>query len=70
MTPQDTSEPYPVKLNGLDPLGPVLRVLRPQVPHTVINADVQSALVKLVGLWVGEENKGEMVNTQSLKKIH
>lgn len=41
---------YPVQLDGVDPLLPVLRVLGSEVPHAVVHADVQTALVKLVRL--------------------
>lgn len=60
---------YPVQLNGVDPLLPVLRVLRSEVPHAVVHTYVHSALVKLVRLrqtnpekWqevVSDENKNE-----------
>lgn len=41
---------YPVQLNGVDPLPPALRVLCSEVPHAVVYAYVQAALVKLVRL--------------------
>lgn len=46
----------PVQLDGVDPEAPVLGVLGPQVPHAVVDADVQPALVKLVGLPKSKEN--------------
>lgn len=50
--------PYPVQLDGVDPLVPVLGVLGAQVPHAVVHADVQPALVKLVGLRRERESAG------------
>lgn len=41
---------YSVQLNGVDPLLPVLWVLCSEVPHAVVYAYVQTALVKLVRL--------------------
>jgi len=41
---------HPVQLHGADPLVPVLRVLGSEVPHAVVHADVQPALVKLMRL--------------------
>lgn len=52
---------YPVQLNGLDPLLSVLGVLCSQVPHAVVDADVQAALVKLVRLQRGRGERDESV---------
>lgn len=41
---------YPVQLNGVDPLLSVIWVLRSEIPHAVIYADVHAAFVKLVRL--------------------
>lgn len=41
---------YPVQLNGVDPLLPVLWVLCSEVPHAVVHTYVHTALVKLVRL--------------------
>lgn len=41
---------YPVQLNGVDPLVSVLWVLCSHVPHAVVHADVQPALVELMRL--------------------
>lgn len=43
-------EAYPVQLDGVDPPLSALWVLRSEVPHAVVHAYVQSALVELVGL--------------------
>lgn len=50
---------YPVDLDGVDPLVSVFRVLRSQVPHTVVNTDVQPALVELVRLKNTQTKKRE-----------
>lgn len=52
---------YPVQLDGVDPLVPVLRVLSPEVPHAVVHTDVQPALVKLVRLQNTTQKKGQKV---------
>lgn len=41
---------HPVQLDEVDPLVSVLGVLSSEVPHAVVHADVQPALVKLMGL--------------------
>lgn len=51
---------HPVQLDGVDPLVPVLRVLSPEVPHTVVHTDVQPALVKLVRLQ-NKQKEGQKV---------
>lgn len=49
--PSDTvCTTYPVQLNGIDPLLPVLGVLCSEVPHAVIDAYIQTTLIKLVRL--------------------
>lgn len=53
---------YPVQLDGVDPLVPVLRVLSPEVPHTVVHTDVQPALVKLVRLQ-NKQKEGQKVKS-------
>lgn len=50
LLPDSACTTYPVQLDGVDPLLPVLRVLGSEVPHAVVHADVQTALVKLVRL--------------------
>lgn len=50
---------HPVQFNGVDPLLSVIWVLRSEVPHTVVYADVHSALVKLVRLWRRNPNNEE-----------
>lgn len=42
--------PYPVQLNGVNPLVSVLWVLCSEVPHAVVHTNVQSALIKLMRL--------------------
>lgn len=41
---------HPVQLDGIDPLVAMFWVLSPEIPHAIIDTDVQTALVKLVRL--------------------
>lgn len=49
---------YPVQLDGVDPLVSVLGVLCSQVPHAVVYAYVQTALVEFMRLNNGHTGKG------------
>lgn len=55
--PDAVCSTYPVKLNGVDPLLPVLWVLCSEVPHAVVYTYVQTALVKLVRLKKKTQNE-------------
>lgn len=50
LLPDPVYKTHPVQFDGVDPLLSVIWVLRSEIPHTVVYADVHSALVKLVRL--------------------
>ena len=59
-----------VQLNGIDPVQSVVGVLCPEIPDTVIHADVKTTLIKFVRLWGGGKGVLLISGLMELKKLY